>query len=63
MNIYRCEHPTIYTEHGDYRLRVIMLEDHKHLGGLKGEATITSPLKFIDFERRYAITSNSMYMW
>jgi hypothetical protein len=63
MNIYRCELLRITTEYGGHRLQVTMLEDHKELGGQKGEVTITSQIKFVDFERKYAITRNSMYMW
>lgn len=60
---YRCELIAIVPLGGFYRLQVRMLEDHKGAGGLKGQDTITSNVKSIDFERGIAITKNSIYHW
>lgn len=63
MRTYKCINPIITYEFGNPRLKVRMLENHNELGGAKGEVTITSVIKLIDFERRFAITQNNIYDW
>lgn len=63
MKMFKCNFIGMCGTAGDRRLQVELLEDHDKLGGLKGECTITSPVKLIDFERKYAITANNMYKW
>lgn len=65
MKIFKCSFDSIFTEFGksDLRLRVVMNEDHDRFGGCKGEYTITSKLKMIDFERKMAMTANNIYKW
>lgn len=65
MNIFKCKFDSIFTEYGsnDLRLRCVMLEDHNLYGGRSGEYTITSKLKMIDFERKFAMTQSNIYDW
>ncbi|BBB99741.1 hypothetical protein [Bradyrhizobium elkanii] len=48
---------------GVIKARVEMGEDHDERGGAKGEVTITSALRSIDFERRLIVTQNNVYQF
>ena len=48
---------------GVVKARVVMGEDHDKFGGAKGEVTITSALRSIDFERRLIVTQNNVYQF
>ena len=65
MKIFKCEFDSIFAEFGnnDLRLRVIMVDDHNLYGGRSGEFTVTSKLKMVDFERKFAVTANNIYDW
>jgi len=66
MKVFKCKFDSIFSEFGnnDLRLRCVMLEDHDKHGGCNGEVTITSRLKMVDFERKFAVTnSNNIYDW
>lgn len=63
MRVYKCYHVKVTYEYGGPRLSVIMIDDHAERGGKSGERTITSLIKLVDFERKYAITQNSIYDW
>lgn len=66
MKVFKCTFDSIFSDFGasDLRLRCIMQEDHDKHGGRKGEFTITSRLKLVDFERKFAVTAyNNIYDW
>lgn len=63
MKVFKCEFIGLFKEYGmdDIRAVVMMHEDHDHLGAAKGGRSITSTLKFIDFERGILLTRNNVY--
>lgn len=63
MKAFHCEFLGLTTEFEGQRARVNMFEDHNEFGGRKGEVTITSQVRFIDFERKVLLTQNNMYYW
>lgn len=64
MNVYRCKFLEIFHYPcNDIRARVILLDNHKAMGGNAGDTCTTSKLKSIDFERGIIVTQNSMYLF
>lgn len=63
MRVFKCEFLGLFTEYGmhDVRAKVKMHEDHDLFGSQAGGITVTSPLKFIDFERGILLTRNNVY--
>jgi hypothetical protein len=55
--IIKCEFIAITTEHGGQRLRCNVEAN------TLGYCTITSELKLVDFERKFAVTQNNIYDW
>lgn len=63
MQVFKCELDSIQNINDEFRLLVLMLEDHKEAIANVNEYVITSAVKMIDFERGIAITRNNVYKW
>lgn len=73
MCVYRCTLMGFANHFGDpldsflstpldnVRARVLMKEDHDHMGSARGGVTITSAIRTIDFARGYLVTQNNVY--
>lgn len=62
MNVYRCKLRRFDDCGYEWRANVMLLDDHKDLGGQAGEMCVTSAIKSIDFERGIIVTKNSIYI-
>lgn len=61
-NVYRCKLNGLINV-GTCRASVIMIDDHKGMGGRAGEPTTTSRVLTLDLVNGVLVTKNSVYIF